>query len=548
MRIIQRILVGYGTYHGAFRIRIDTIIKEVNPYSQKGYVDWYYINLNTLSILSLHVSPESKNLILKFKDSVSNVKVKNYDYEILDNERILIKNLKTDYLKVILNSIFVIAYCFILATVLNYSKSVFFRHFSIIFTIFFIYLLSYFPGIYDFDPFDQVKGAYYFRINDCSPPLQTLIIAIILKLFHHIAFYTLIQIILISILFAWIMSKLKLDRLIWYWLIFLIFPITGLYSIYGTKDVPYSLSLIWLSFLLYFCYIDKNYAERASTLIALLISISLVILLRYNGLPIAIISMFLIFLLFRNLLKFTILLTLVTIVVLFAQIVYYKVLGIESSKVCKYQKDFFILNHYVFENFPFSTKDKKIIESILPFQEIRRIYNCSRNTYWDSEKTNWDQFNKHAKQIRKIFLKTVSMNAKPLISHIFCNSKYIWSFGKLDYFYFLDYKHPIYENFMLAYLYPDKKLPQIAMNMQEITNALESNFNFLFRPAIYFYAILIPFLFKSSLRILLLLPLLNSLILVFISPSSEFRYTYSNYLLSVILIIYFLEHIRSKKL
>ncbi len=295
-----KILVGYGTYHGAFRIRIDTIIREVNPYSEKGYVDWYYVELNRTSTPSLSISPESKNLILKFRDSASSVKIKNYDYEVLDDKKVLIKNLKTDYLKVVLNSLFVIIYCLILSAILTYSKSLFLKYFSIIFTILFIYLLSYFPGIYNSDSFWQVQQAYYFKFNDWHNPFHTITIAIIFKIFKHVGFYILVQITITSILLAWILKKFNVNHLNWFLIFLIAFPITGLYSIVLWKDIPYSLSIIWFSTLLYLAYSNKNYLKSNWNLLAFIVSLSFIMLFRYNGILLGVLCLIFMLVLFRD--------------------------------------------------------------------------------------------------------------------------------------------------------------------------------------------------------------------------------------------------------
>ncbi len=534
-----RILVGYGTYHGAFRIRIDTIIKEVNPYSQKGYVDWYYINLDKLSILSLHVSPESKNLILKFKDSPSNVKVKNYDYEILDNERILIKNLKTDYLKVILNSIFVIAYCFILATVLNYSKSVFFRHFSIIFTIFFIYLLSYFPGIYNPDSVGQVQQAYYFKFDDWHNPFHTLTIAIVLKIFKHVVFYPLTQIIFFSILFAWILNKLniKLSPLS---ISFFLFPITGLYSVVVWKDIPYSLSIVYFSFLLYLAYKEKNYLRNNRFLVILIVLLSFIMLFRYNGIPLVLAILILLIFLFKKYIN-RILIISISLIVIYViyQVMFYEVLKVKKEYP-HYQKDMLAISAYVVSDFAFNSYERRIIEEIVSFDEIKKRYNChSVNSLFWGGPFNFDKHKEYRRELRKILLKAILIDIKPFVNFLTCQSDYIWSLKPSNFF--MDYNKYVYSDFQVVGLYESSKMPQVQAIIKKLTDSIFKNFEFLFKPAIYFYLLLVIAILNKNLRILVLPSLSNSIIMIIISPSDDFRFTYSNYLISIILVLLFIN-------
>ncbi|MEO0145190.1 MAG: hypothetical protein ABIL45_09735, partial [candidate division WOR-3 bacterium] len=120
-------------------------------------------------------------------------------------------------------------YVFILSLILTFSNSLFLRYFSIIFTILLIYLLAYFPGLYSIDSWVRLLEALgIIQIGDMSPPLYTLITFIILKIFGHLQFYVFIQMLLTSILFAWILNKLKVRKLEWYLILVFAFPISGL--------------------------------------------------------------------------------------------------------------------------------------------------------------------------------------------------------------------------------------------------------------------------------------------------------------------------------
>ncbi len=123
---------------------------------------------------------------------------------------------------------------------------------------------------------DQVNQAITIHINDWHTPFHTLTFLIVLKIFKHIGFYIFIQIILSSILFAWITSKFKIKEI--FIVLFFLFPLTSLFLITAWKDTPWTLSLIWFSFLLYF-----SHKENKFNLLAFIISLSFIMLFRYNG-------------------------------------------------------------------------------------------------------------------------------------------------------------------------------------------------------------------------------------------------------------------------
>ncbi|MEO0218145.1 MAG: hypothetical protein ABIL72_06420, partial [candidate division WOR-3 bacterium] len=543
-----KILVGHGQYNGAFIVKIDTIERYIEPYSDSGFVKWHYVYLDR----HILISPESKEAILKVSD-IKNFNIKDYDYELLDNDKILIKNLKVDYFKVFLNSLLVIIYTFILSIILTFSNSLFLRYFSIVFTILFIYFLAYFPGIYSSDSINQVMQATGLeQFHNWHTPFHTLTIKMILKLFHHIGFYILIQIIFASILFAWILSKLKLKNLELYLILIFAFPITSLMLIVLWKDIPFSLSLIWLSFLLYFAYNDKNYLKNNLNLIAFIISLSFVMLFRYNGIPIVIIVLIIMFFLFKEDVKrtFIILLSLI-IIYSFSEILFYKILKVERS-ICKYQKDLFILSEYVVNNFPFELKDKKIIEEIKKFEDIKETYNCySLNSlFWGYKEINFIKFKEHRKEIRKILIKAISRDIKPFINHTICSSSYLW-YPVSSYIFINDITDYTYDKFIYGELprvglEKNLKFPQIREIIEVLTNKLKELIPFIFKPFIYTYILLFTFILSPTLRILTIPSLLNVLILIVISPSSEFRYNLPSYLLSLIILPIFISKIKHK--
>ncbi|MEO0196476.1 MAG: hypothetical protein ABIL78_01020 [candidate division WOR-3 bacterium] len=145
----------------------------------------------------IKISPESKKIIVQFW-----------------NGEEIIKIVKIDYLGVLLNCLILILYVLILSIILTFSSSLFLKHFSTTFTSLLIYLLAYFPGSYTYDSWVQILQVIgIMPFNDWHTLLHTISIGIVLKVFHHIAFYSLFQIIFASILFAWILSKLKFKNL-----------------------------------------------------------------------------------------------------------------------------------------------------------------------------------------------------------------------------------------------------------------------------------------------------------------------------------------------
>ncbi|MEO0178675.1 MAG: hypothetical protein ABIL61_02940 [candidate division WOR-3 bacterium] len=539
-----KILVGHGQYNGAFIVKIDTIERYIEPYSDNGFVKWHSVYLDR----HILISPESKEAILKVSD-IKNFNIKGYDYELLDNDKILIKNLKVDYFKVFLNSLLVIIYTFILSIVLTFSNSLFLRYFSIVFTILFIYFLAYFPGLYFCDPVDQVLQAIkVYPCEDWQTPFHTLTFLIVLKLFNHIGFYILIQIIFASILFAWILSKLKLKNLELYLILIFAFPLTGLVLNNAWKDTYFSLSLIWLSFLLYFAYNDKNYLKNNLNLIAFIISLSFVMLFRYNGIPIVIITLIIMLFLFKEQFKKVLLITLIILGIYFiSNFLFYKLLKF-SKTAFKYQKDFLVISEYVINNFPFSNEEKRIIEEFLSFEHIKQKYVCESTVplFWAQEE-KLPKLKQNGPKIRKILIRAISKDIRPFINHTICSSLYLWYPFKKSFFMGYTYEEYICgKEVYIVGLERNMKIPQIREIIQIITDWLLKLTPILFNISIYNWFIFLVFLLIPKFRFLILLGLLNIIILIILTPSDHFRFGIPSYLLSLILLLIFINHLRNK--
>ncbi len=124
---------------------------------------------------------------------------------------------------------------------------------------------------------------------------------------------------------------------------------------------------------------------------------------------------------------------------------------------------------------------------------------------------------------------------KPFIRHVLCSSAYIYSLSPNNYF--MDYNNSVVFIFPPAKLNYNFKLPQIQTLVLELISTLNLHFRLFFKPAFYLYIILIFFLFKKKFRIFILPSILNTIILLFVTTTDDFRFTYPNYLISLILLM-----------
>ena len=503
-----RILFGYHPTHGIAKVKINDIERIFNLSSDSAYVKWDTIYIN--EILNFSISPESKKIILD-----NNVR----------------EHLKPNYFLIFLNILIVIVYSLILSIILTFSKNLFLRHFSIIFTILFIYFLAYFPGIYTPDPVDQINQAISVNMNDWHSPFHTLTFLIVLKIFKHIGFYVFIQIIFASILFSWITSKFRIRET--FIILFFLFPLTSLFLITAWKDIPWTLSLVWFSFLVYF-----SYKENKINLLAFILSLSFIMLFRHNGIILVPLLLIFLVILFKDKIKKIIAVSISLILIyLVSYVFFYEVLKVNKT-AARYQKDFYIISAYVVDNYPFSQDEKELIERVLNFNSIKERYSMSIVSlfYGGSDPANLENLRKYRKEIRKLALKLIFSDFGTFLGHVIFSSSWIWSLSA--HYFFNEYKHDryIYLDIYSVYLYKEPKLPQIQKIIEKITDFIFRNFHTLTKPAFYFYLIIILFFALKNYRLILIPTILNTIIFILITISSDWRFLAGNYFISLILL------------
>lgn len=160
--------------------------------------------------------------------------------------------------------------------------------------------LSYFPGIYSIDSFNIIEQIKNKTFNDSHPFFYTFTLFLIINIFKEPLYYILLQIILYSLIFAYLIKKLKEKNINSYLILFIIFlininPVNYFNIITLWKDIPYSIFLLILSILI-MNLTKKNKIKFLDYLILLFITL-MIMFFRHNGLFTIIIFYLLIFLL-----------------------------------------------------------------------------------------------------------------------------------------------------------------------------------------------------------------------------------------------------------
>lgn len=281
-----------------------------------------------------------------------------------------------------------------------FNKNPFLFSFILLFICYLPYIISYYPGVINYDAANQIKEVMgiptryldsiilpnnLVSITNFNPVIHTLLIGGLFKFGHLIGnvnigmfIYTLIQVFIVIGVFSYSIyymykkefnKKLILTSL----LLFAFIPVFPMYSITGVKDVIFS-SLIFLYIIKLYDFI--KYSNNKKDLIGLLIVSIFIILFRNNGIHTLLLSFP--FLLFINKFKKEVLM--VFIILLLFNYTYTKgllpILNIPGTSIREglsipFQQTARTVKYH---SNKISESDKEVIDKILGYEDLGRRY------------------------------------------------------------------------------------------------------------------------------------------------------------------------------
>jgi hypothetical protein len=155
-------------------------------------------------------------------------------------------------------------------------------------TIGLIMLSIYYPGNMTSDSIDQWKQAQgLLPISDAHPAFHTIVISLLTKIYNSPAFIVSIQILFASLVLSSILiflHKQGLRKLYVFGIaaLFWLIPNNAIYIVTLWKDIPYTISLVWLTFLL-LKSVQKRESITLINIFELSVALSFVYLFRHNG-------------------------------------------------------------------------------------------------------------------------------------------------------------------------------------------------------------------------------------------------------------------------
>jgi hypothetical protein len=449
---------------------------------------------------------------------------------------------------------------------------------SLLLLIWTIYLLAFWPGLMSSDSFDQWSQLLNLKLNDWHPAFHTLTNWVVTRIYLSPATVALFQIIFLAILTGYILyafEKMGVSKIIT-WSIcsfFAIIPTNGLMVITLWKDIPYSISILLLTFLMYKIVASNGkWFDSKINIILLSITLVLVSLYRHNGFPVVFGSILLLGFVYSRNIK-----NLCAVVISSALIIFiikgpiYQLIKVAPSPEAQSMLILlFPIGEHLVENTPLDTNEKHILSNLRPIQDDW-TYSCYRiDSVLFGGPFNVDNFYKNYKAIPNIILDLSKKNPLATLRHFYCTSSYIWRITYPQNSHFIN-TAPIYPSKGMIYDITRGSISDLIMSKRNsvdntkyliftsktpvLSAVLRYFYNktllpylywFFWRPAFHLYLFILCLLIFSirinNYKYLLVgCPILfQSLTLFFINISHEFRFQYSVFLASTLLSILFL--------
>jgi hypothetical protein len=404
-----------------------------------------------------------------------------------------------------------------------------------------IYLLTFFPGMMSTDSFDQWTQLVTGQFNNAHPVFHTLTMWLVTRVWFSPAAVALFQIICLALTVAWgirVLDEQGIPRWASWGLsvLFAILPINGNMVIALWKDILYSTSLLLLSIIfLKIVFTSGGWLNRHSNWVWLGLVCVLVSSFRHNGIPVAFLSLIVLYFFYRwswkNLLGGLVLLV----------GMWYLFQGpflnlIHAEKPQEVEISIFIhhIAAHMNKGAPLSPDEQAIADEILPPGNWR--YNCCtwlniKNAQGFSDARNEVNF----KDIQKLEWQLALKEPGVEIAHQLCISAIVWEIPN----------HCVNRTLLPASvkdwvrtnqlnLKEDSLIPGLLPWLSGILLAIqkEPNLNGLLSPSIFLFQVVFISIFTAIKRhspkiILFAIPaLLQSAVLAVVNISDNFRYQY----------------------
>ena len=319
------------------------------------------------------------------------------------------------------------------------DKKIFWKVFTIIVSIWCLYLIAYFPGFMSPDSIDQWNQAVTSNYNDWHPVIHTLIIKLLMSIWNNPALYSIVQIIVSSLIFAYSMAFLSKrgvrDSIILIISVLYAFsPSNAVYSITMWKDIPYSYLLLLLTTYIADMICNKHsFWEKSNLFLGIILFLTCT--MRHNGVVVYVLSiLFILYFTIKNRLNIvkpllTVLFS-ITILVLYKGPVFKKLEVTPNPKGLKFNAPIHGIASLVHHEKDLSDETKELLEDIMPLSAWNELfYYYSTNPYLFGNDypflENISQ--KSSKDVISIYLKNLIQYPSYIIKDRLAGTDVVWS-------------------------------------------------------------------------------------------------------------------------
>lgn len=301
-----------------------------------------------------------------------------------------------------------------------------------------VYLLAFYPGLMSPDSFYQWTEAMNSKFTDLYPAFHTFLIWIIIQFWNSPAAVAAIQIIFMSLIVGYALATLyqyKVNKSIIaiVALFYLIYPIYGFMAITLWKDIPHSISMLWLSVIIIKIYMSNGeWIIKNNNLLLITLVLVLVSLLRHEGIVAAFGTVVILYIFYPQKLLIKKLFFFWISMIIVIKALFILVLNIGAPMqygilVPPVQHIATALN----QGWAPNTKDKEILERILPLD----VWNEKYNRYGISpllfdKRINLEALIQNKREIFRIWSDIVFANPKVVIGSISDFTSIIWKIKK----------------------------------------------------------------------------------------------------------------------
>jgi hypothetical protein len=416
-----------------------------------------------------------------------------------------------------------------------------------------VYWLAFFPGLMSPDSIHQWKQLLQFQFDDWHPASHTLVIWLITRIWLSPAAMALAQILALSGLIGWGLAKFARlgvpSAVLWViCMLFALSPVNGMMINALWKDIPYAISVLWLTLLMLKIIVSRGQwlAERWVNILVLAIALVFVAFFRHQGILVALGVVAILGVIYRSHWKQVLLAFILAAG--FLGIVrgpLYELLNVKRlSSMQRVLHVNAIPLHQVAAAIaagtPLTAEERLMLDKILPMEKWRALYRCDlvNPLIYNNPDINEEALWQHRGEFRDIWISLVLRNPGAVLKHQLCVGSLVWGVPPI-------YIHTVPRNIDPNDLGLSTQSQWPAMNRfltglvnwTEKRNAIQG---LVWLSALYLYVtllltILVAFRTKNPNWLMFACPaLVQSACLFLINVAQDFRYQYSVYLIGLI--------------